>query len=230
MPSLENMPQPKTKIPNIENIGEPLKRPRGRTKKKLTDDDLNAQKMQVGKIIRLMCVGFTRKEIVAALGVGEQTLRTLKKNYKVDEFVALNNLDVSHHLNSTIENFLFGTINDHQILEVKKKKDLSFQERLELLADIAQNKTIDATQRVQAIKAMGDLKGDKVKSLPEGELITLKLEDMFEPEEEIVEPEPEKPAIDVPRKKKDRSEGSSTDIALEFVFDEESDIEDLFKD
>ena len=215
----------------IPNLNDAPRRKRGRPKKTLTKDQLDAEKVLVGKIIRLMCVAFLRKEIAKALNIDEQTIKTLKKHYKINEFVKLNNLDVSHRINSTIENFLFGTIGNKEILEVKKKKDLSFEERLELLADIAQNRTIDATQRVQAIKAMGDLKGDKVKQLPEGELITLKLEDMFEPEEEVVEPEPEKGAIEIPFKKEDRKEGASTDIALEFVFDDsESDVEDLFKD
>ena len=215
----------------IPNLNDAPRRKRGRPKKTLTKDQLDAEKVLVGKIIRLMCVAFLRKEIAKALNIDEQTIKTLKKHYKINEFVKLNNLDVSHRINSTIENFLFGTIGNKEILEVKKKKDLSFEERLELLADIAQNRTIDATQRVQAIKAMGDLKGDKVKQLPEGELITLKLEDMFEPEEEVVGPEPEKGAIEIPFKKEDRKEGASTDIALEFVFDDsESDVEDLFKD
>jgi len=215
----------------IPNLNDAPRRKRGRPKNVITKDEIDAEKVLVGKIIRLMCVGFQRPEIARALNIDEQTIKTLRRNYLVEDFVKANKLDVSIRLNSTIEAFLFGTVGNKQILEVEKKKDLSFDERLELLADIAQNKTLDTIQRIQAIKAIGDLKGDKVKKVADGELITLKLEDMFEPEEEVVEPEPEVPTVDIPKKKEDRGKHGPTDISLEFVFDDSDDnTEDLFKD
>ena len=207
-----------------------FRRKRGRPKKLITSEEQEKEKYIVARILKLLCVGISLPDAAKMLGIGEQTAKTLKKQYKMAEFIEMHNLNLELRIDDIVENYLYRTVNKTVVLEVEKKKDLSFDERLELLADIAQNKTLDTIQRIQAIKAIGDLKGDKVKRISEGELITLKLEDMFEPEEEVVEPEPEVPTVDIPKKKEDRGEGAPTDISLEFVFDDSDDnTEDLFK-
>lgn len=182
--------EPEEEKITIPNLNDAPRRKRGRPKKTITKDQLDAEKVLVGKIIRLMCVGFTRAEIAKALNIDEQTIKTLKKHYKINEFVKLNNLDVSHRINSTIENFLFGTISKKQILEIQHSKDMSLEEVIEGLCEVAENLQNDPTQRIQAYKAIAEIKGLKIKSLPEGELINLKFEEIYEPiEEELEKPE-----------------------------------------
>lgn len=210
-----NEPEKKEKI--IPNLNDAPRRKRGRPKKVITKDELNAEKVLVGKIIRLMCVGFQRPEIARALNIDEQTIKTLRRNYMVEDFVKANKLDISIRLNSTIEAFLFGTVNNRQILEVEHKKDMELEDVIEGLCAMAGNKAEDATQRIQAYKAIAEIKGLKLKPLPEGELLRLSFEDIYEPEE-VKEENIENISV--------KSNNKSKEFTMEFIVDEP----DLFKD
>ena len=206
---------------------------RGRPKRSKSQDEIEQEKYTVAQIIRLIAAGFTKNQAWKMLAISESTNKTLYKKYSIDKFVQVHNLDIDTRLNQQINAFLNGELDEEGMkLEVNAKDDLSFDERVKLLSHIAQNNTLDVTQRIQAIKALGDLKGDKVKKLPEGELIELKLYDMFEPEEteeeqkeKQKEPDPEQPTMD-------KAYCNDREITTEFVFDEDNnnEIEDLFNE
>ena len=134
----------------------------------------------------------------------------------VEYFVRANKLDVSIRLNSKIEAFLFGTVGNKQILEVEHPKDMNLEEVIEGLCAMAGNKAEDATQRIQAYKAIAEIKGLKLKPLPEGELLRLSFENIYEPEEEVVKEEPE--TINV------QSNNKSKEFTMEFIVNDEPDL------
>lgn len=137
------------------------KNPRGAGRKKKVGEE-EVYKRKLAQVIRMLVNGVTLIDACAFYKFDYANfISIVKKKYNIDNIVSVCQSSFPADIDKKIDNMLFKNIQEiDEIENIKIRSDLDFEQRIELLTLIADSPGQKPADRIMAIKAITDLKGD----------------------------------------------------------------------